>query len=156
MELSNRHPMSAGMNATYRCAFAIVIAFTSVLDGNPAFGGGTAIPVTVKSFDEKGLVVLHPLKSLPEFEGCEDVTIEVHFQWLRWWWNDDAGVTKKSHREALQRLSKAAGTNDPVLFGVMGEGLGKVLESKCRFRSNGLAPLNDANGQAIYSFYRWP
>lgn len=88
-----------------------------------------------------------------ELLGCRQLTIHGKYNFWRWWIQKRGKTSPiwNNHRMALKALSES---EDSFIFGTIGQGL-KPTEKECEFRSEGLTPQFDENGQLkqIISFY---
>src|SRR5262245_64959492 len=142
-----------------QCAVGVRIGLSVLVVAiamGPLQAGGTGFRVKVVQYDrDLGQVQLKPTSAVPELGNCSAVTIDLRYDWLRWWWNGRAGVTREGHNRSVAAFEAAAKEGAELSFGVIGEGLGETGEA-CHYRSNGLSLVTEAGTSTIYSFFRAP
>jgi hypothetical protein len=99
------------------------------------------------------VVQLKPAEIGKDFPlSCKQFTLSACYNWS--WWQLHKPVSRSEHERAIGFLLHAQSEGIAVRFGAMGEGFGNVVKGEACQASS--AALQIVDGNAVYSYFKWP
>ena len=146
--------MRAVFNAT--TAGALLLLFST------CYAGGENWTFTVTAFtsdrSDKYVVELSPVEKVSSFpNSCTTLTVTGEYASLFWLFKFGDGPSRAEHKAALAFLEDALKSRMPIKFGWIGEGIDVTTRTgACNATSRGLVVERASDGDAVYSYFKWP
>jgi hypothetical protein len=145
-----------------RAVFNATTASLVLLCFSTCYAGGENWTFTVTAFtsdhDDHYVVELSPVDKVGSFpNSCTTLTVTGEYASLFWLFKFGDGPSRTEHKAALALLGDAFKSKVPIKFGWIGDGIDVTKKTgACTATSRGLVVERASDGDAVYSYFKWP
>ena len=145
-----------------RAILNAIAAGLALLAFSTCYAGGENWRFAVTSFTSDGkdkyVLELTPVDKDNNFpNSCTRLTVVGEYASLFWFFKFGDGPSREEHKVALALLGNAFKSKTQINFGWIGDGIDVTARTgACTARSRGLMAEGAVDGDAVYSYFKWP